>query len=251
MAIQAYLRTSSEPNPIGLLPILHQIIIDDDANIRNAGAHLVNLWSSREQATSNVNLALSAPAAKAFILRETSKHPALGKEVVWRMIGMHLYMSDLGTLLVKDHGDILPLRPVSQLLHICKQEQGVTFEEERQNLFMDPVCESNELLQVAVQMNEHAFAHLQEPLVHWVVEGLDGLIEQSRTHDGPLGWATNAQVFTLFTQVLSASRLVLRISQLKQHSESVRDRLDALRNTGSETGLHPYLMREIDSICLI
>jgi hypothetical protein len=108
----------------------------------------------------------------------------------------------------------LPEPAVKQLTAARDQGDFALFAEEKQNLYLDEALEVRTWSRVIQQLSPNAISkHLLHTLARWVEEGLVALAEQSNdSHDGALGWCTNADVFTLGLRIFYGAEVLLKLS---------------------------------------
>lgn len=130
------------------------------------------------------------------------------------------------------------------LLQELKQEDTALFVEEKQNLYVDEAQEAGVWQEVMLSMARSAEdCDILQSLKEWATQGLDALLEVTeKEEDGPLGWTSKADVFTLGVRILFAAQVVLRLSEgetMGFDTDVLVVRLEQLLEVGSRNSLRP------------
>ena len=125
------------------------------------------------------------------------------------------------------------------------------FVEEKRNLFIDEVKEAEAWAGGLADLHPRLDANFTSDLDTWIFEGISALatVARSRT-DGPLGWTSKSEVFTIGMRVILAAGYVLR-SDEKDGSGTRKERRDALTAFGDvakEHLVHELWLRELEEI---
>ncbi|KAI5307098.1 hypothetical protein KEM56_004572 [Ascosphaera pollenicola] len=196
--------------------VLYDILNDDDEEVRDLAAEIASWILSDATYTEKGERSLIPLAASEelidFLCQTFGDSEHLCLQACNRMIG------------VADAK--VGLAPVSELLRLFKEESTVLFEEEKQNLFIDQVRESERWAGVLSRIHPAAVdGLLLHEVYDWVLNGLDALIDSTRECelDGVLGWSSKEEIFTLGMKVLRSTGALLRIGNLP--GPSCRDEL--------------------------
>ena len=263
---------SAGPEPFELFPILYDLVVDDDEDIRDTGARLLSHFISQLQAKQTgqvASLSLSPSSARAkmvdFLLYGYHDHPPLLIESLWRLTRMDSHVdietrvaglgNDDRTLKTLSPTSFIP-KSVSGLLEEAMEEQSVVFEKEKQNLYVDTLEESDLWTEVASGVETYVWNEsLIDELETWAVDGLQCLSEAlSNREDGPLGFVSNQDVFALWISVISAAEVLLRLharlSSVPKRgaTDSLIQHLHQLHKVGERKNLHPLLMSRIERL---
>lgn len=257
------------------MTILYDTLVDDDDDVRSHGASVVSAILSAEgtdHLQTPTRLSLSPPSARLrflqYLLSTHNQSMRLVLEAVWRLLGLTpttdvvrrvelMRMIEDGVLVMIDATN-LQLKPVSALLENATREQDVVFEEEKQNLYIDPVTEAESWAQVLVKIEPEIWPPgLAETLSHWTAQGLRILCDElDKKGDGPLGLTSKADVFALFMQVLAMTDALLIIFRsnslgIPVHDDSMSTillQLETLSKIGQEKALHPLIIHKAQTI---
>ena len=156
----------------------------------------------------------------------------------------------------KQGKSVLCLRPVADFSLEARTTSTVVFVEERQNLYIDTVSEAESWAGLLLQLDPDAWpSRLVSDLETWSVEGLEHIIETLQEGvDGALNLTSKAEVFTLFTRVLQAAKVVImrrgtHPSREGNGKEHVCARLlEKLLDWGRSRQLHDLLLYRIETI---
>ncbi|MCJ1396622.1 hypothetical protein MMC18_009513 [Xylographa bjoerkii] len=213
---------SSQPVFLGIYLALYDLLLDDDEDVRDIGALVVS-WicssstSSPDPAsTGNISLCPVVAVEKLLEFLVTAYHGsrALLHEAVSRLTGEKSTSTHdkniVGTAFISQAELETFSSSLRDLFKTARKEDTSLFVEEKQNLYIDPVQESQRWASVLVHIS---LAVLQDSvascLVEWVLAGLECLVDIA-DHEvgGPLGWMSKPEVFTLGIRVLEAARVV-------------------------------------------
>lgn len=252
--------TPSETKPLSemvdLLLILHDSLLDDDEDVRDTGAATVSkLLSSAasKDDSETIRIPLMVPAARHHLLgllKKRSRNSAiLWTEAVQRILGMR------SSQLLTKSPEQAPRRPLftspRALLERLKPDDTSLFVEERQNLYIDEVQEAGVWLDVLLSLHPRAVdLGILRQLHRWAAEGTDALIEAAeRETDGPLGWTSKPEVFTLGVRIIHAAEASICLAEHESlgvdGSGVLRSRLEKLLAVGEESSLNAAWLRMI------
>ena len=232
---------------------LYDSLNDDEEDVRDRGAAAVSkllLSVAAEDDTELVQTPLMVPAARHQLLHFL-KSRYHNSSLLWTL-AVH-------RLVGKPSCQTLPLRQSNQLPHFysprtllgqLRKDDTALFVEEKQNLYIDDAQEAGTWSEALLSLN-HTAINLETlgKLEIWTIEGVDALIEIAVTEiDGPLGWTSKPEVFTLGVRILHAAQALIHFStneNLGVNGDTLRDRLDKLLHVGEESSLNPAWLRMI------
>ena len=199
-----------------------------------------------------------------------SQSATLLLEAVWRLTGTAAsidVVSRTELISMMESGGLIDASPkylqltrVSVLFEGATQQQNVVFEEEKQNLYLDPVIEAETWAQVVIDMEPKAWpSGLAATVKDWIEDGLLYLFHAlGENEDGPLGLTSKADVFALFSQVISMARALLLAFSKRSAESLVRKgvcnmygitiKLETLIERGQEKDLHPLIIDKVQRI---
>lgn len=144
------------------------------------------------------------------------------------------------------------LRPARDMLHEAMHQSTTLFNEEKQNLFLDPAQESKTWASaLLVLLPTLGSPHIIIPWFStWCLDALSALIEimESEGSDGPLGWTYKADVFVMGIRILAAVRIMVHCSfkmdeigptsVVREDCHNLLRMLNRLRTIGEENVVH-------------
>jgi hypothetical protein len=245
---------------------LYDILLDDEKEIREKASGLVSwvlsLPNSAVDANKTADILLTPVAAitrlAEFLATTYNGTMFLCIEGLKRICGI-VHPSagcpgfQCGDISLAEFEGALPLVNVEHELRMATMIDSTLFIEERQNLFIDPIQESERWTKVLQKTSMSSLS--SEHVVHlekWVVHGLEVFTAEAVAHtDGPLGWTSKAEVFTLGMRVFFVAQLLL--DRLKAEQEDagggdVRSALMKLLEAGRNNGLHELWLENIKAI---
>lgn len=251
------LPAAAEENPVllELYLLIYTSLLDDDEDVRDTGATVASKLldsTTSPNPQDRLPLSLMVPAARDKLL-EHLKHnyhdsPNLWTHSLQRLLGLHLIPS-------VNTRNKFPFPSPKALLEDANREDTSLFAEEKQNLYVDDAQEARVWQEVFLSLDRStADADHLRNLHVWAVEGVDALIEVARREniDGPLGWTSKPDVFTLGVRILLAVEVVLRVSANggsgNEDEEVLRERTRTLFEVGKECELRPAWMRMLRDI---
>ena len=231
---------------------LYDTLNDDDDEIRDLGADIVSWILSTSSAVTAPYLVPPAACYRLsmFLAQAYSGSTDLSIHAICRLAGQ---LRADASMQSSKPATAVPLTPVLDLLASARTEDISLFAEEKQNLFIDEVREAETWSRVSKQLlksacDENAAADFSR----WTVRGLDALTEiATREIDGPLGWTSKPEVFTLGMRVILGAGVVRHWSTAGVVGASeacVAESLEKLRDAGRRSSLHDMW---IDSIGLV
>ncbi|KAL8970987.1 MAG: hypothetical protein Q9197_003508 [Variospora fuerteventurae] len=250
------LPAAAEWNPVllELYLLIYTSLLDDNEDIRDTGATVASKLldsTTSQNPQDRLPLSLMVPAARDKLL-EHLKHnyhdsPSLWTHSLQRLLGLHLIPS------VNSRKNLLFPSPKA-LLEDANREDPSLFAEEKQNLYVDNAQEARVWQEVLLSLDRStADADHLRNLHVWAVDGVDALIEVAEREnlDGPLGWTSKPDVFTLGVRILLAVEVALRVSAnggIANQDEVLRQRIRKLFEVGKECELRPAWMRMLRDI---
>ena len=260
-----------------MLTIIYDSLVDDDEDIRDSGAKIVSSILSNGSprlVETGARLSLSPCSASSALLQylssNYSKSTTLVLEAVWRLTSlaesievafrtdvMHT-TKDMASFDMKAIS--LRLTPVSVLFERATQQQNVVFEEEKQNLYLDPVMEAETWAQILVDIETEAWpSGLAMALRFWTESGLVCLFHAiDESVEGPLGLTSRADVFALFMQVVLVARVLVLVDSIgpaerqpfkeELDMSMITANLENLYERGQDRDLHPLILGRLRRI---
>jgi len=186
---------------------LYDSLNDDDDEIRDLSA------KSTSSLLKKSLLPLSARAELAELINQLhNKHPLYISEILCRVTGTDaLHASKSETMFAS-------LEPAeAQLLKALKEDDSL-FVEEKQNLFIDEVretqlwCEIFEKVCIEdrnAKSVDNLWTGLPIDFIGWVLDGLKALNKLLETEDGALGWTSKPPVFAICMRIILCANAVL------------------------------------------
>lgn len=236
-----------------LILVLYDSLFDDDEDVRDSGAATVSkLLSSTggQHGSMAGRIPLMVPAASHQLLCHLKAcyrtSPALWMEAVQRIIGIQQLLPRTPH---KAHQSPHYLSPRTLLARL-KPEDTALFVEEKQNLYIDEAKEAGTWLQVLLTMDRTAVEiKTLRQLEGWTFEGIDALTDVAGTEiDGPLGWTSKPEVYTLGVRILHAAQALMRFSKdegLGVDGNPLRARLEKMLLVGEENYLNGSWLRMV------
>lgn len=223
--------------------ISHEILNDDDDDIRGLGSSVATLLSShfgRPIGTGSTRCVPSVADAnlRKYLAAELSEAETATTGAIVRLIGRSTHVKGRFT-------------PVECLLRQAAHEDTALFTIERQNLYVDEAKQARQWSETLQLMPPEACSMpLRLQLETWTAEGLHALLERAGAErDGPLGWTFKRDVFTIGMRVIYAAGLLLswaaKSDDMAAIASVVRERLQSLSDAGGRQDLHPLWLGEI------
>lgn len=257
---------------------LYDLLLDDDEDTRDEAAAVASDFLSKSTNRASIrSLSLMPPAASSSLLQylktDLDESVFLFAEAACRLTGtcslfkrgpVEIAMPDFHDVETQNGSekapdiDQLPLisfRPVREIMQEVGREDNALFAEEKQNLFVDPVREAeNWALILMSSTQSRKLVTINSAIENWTVQGLEVLIEAANEEDGPLGWSTKPDVFTLGIRILLAAKVQVHWFQAGLNSETILYNILGLLRTlldvGTQKLLNGLWLRQIDNILL-
>ena len=147
------------------------------------------------------------------------------------------------------------LRSVAELSLEARATSTVVFVEERQNLYIDTVSEAESWAELLSRLDLDAWPpSIASALEIWTVEGLAHILDiLENSIDGALGPTSQPEVFTLFTRVLLAAKVLILRSPTASSKGKGKDHvcvglLERLLELGRSRFFHDLLLHRIQTI---
>lgn len=239
------------PELLGVYLSIYDTLLDDDEDVRDKGAvttsTLLSAASGKSQGSGFLLMPLAAGARLLdYLVKNYHTSLVLFCNGICRLTGASS-CSNLALIipssLSPDHpiGASIRLRPARDMLHEAMHQSTTLFNEEKQNLYLDPAKESKTWASaLVVLLPTLGSSHNILPgFSTWCLDALSALIEimESEGSDGPLGWTYKADVFVMGIRILAAVRVMAYCSFAMDESDptsaAVReDCLNLLRMLG-------------------
>lgn len=232
---------------------LYDTLNDDDEEVRDFGAGIVS-WILSTTSTHIPSNSIVAPAAchllSVFLAHSYSGSANLAIHAICRLTG-HTREDEF--MQSSNSATAVSFTPVHDLLASARTEDISLFVEEKQNLFIDEVREAETWSRVLTQLSKSAYdARVATEFLDWIVKGLDALTEVSNIEvDGPLGWTSKPEVFTLGMRIILGAGVVQHWSTAGVFGAAdacVLERLEQLRDAGRKSFLHEMWIDSIGTI---
>lgn len=263
---------------LGVYIALYDLLLDDDEDVRDKAAAVASVFLSTSINCAGIpNIFLMPPAASLSLLQyfttELNESLLLFAEAAYRLTGtcslfkrgpVEITMPGVNGIEIKNglgkasHTDQISsvfIQPAQDVMHKARRQDNALFVEEKQNLFVDPVKEAENW--ALVLMNSTQFEKvisITSAIENWTIQGLEVLIESANEEDGPLGWSTKPDVFTLGMRILLAAKVQIHWFQDGLHRESLLNNILGLLRTlldiGTEKLLNGIWLRQIENILL-
>ncbi|KAL8734098.1 MAG: hypothetical protein Q9181_003306 [Wetmoreana brouardii] len=210
--------TQLSPEMLQLYLILYDSLLDDDEAIRDSGAAAVlklDLSATFWDGSDDPQVPQMVPGARAKLLDllvvQYEDSCILGMESVQRLVGVRF-------LAALPHGaqeacQIQRYSSPSALFEKMSKDDTTLFVEEKQNLYVDEAEEACNWQNVLISVEWTAKdTGVLNGIRRWAAEGVETLIKLTEEEpDGPLGWTSKPDVFTLGVRIiLAAEALMLR-----------------------------------------
>lgn len=217
----------------------------------------------------SATVSLSSLAAKSrlldFLVTHYDKSTALCCEAVRRLAGVCIDLGHSVSPLSKEsatsaragHSKLGRRPTILTNIHVSLAEAGredtTLFVEEKQNLYVDEVQEAYHWATTITKLSSSSIDRdLASELEVWAMQGLAALTERTEARvDGPLGWTTKPEVFTLGSRIISAAGVILHwtaVGNASVRAGEVREVLEALHRAGEKNCLHGLWMRSIEEV---
>ena len=250
------------PELLSVYLSIYDTLLDDDEDVRDKGAvttsTLLSAVSGKSQGSGFLLMPLVAGARLLdYLVKNYHTSMVLFCNGICRLTGASS-SSNLAPIipssLSPDHpiDASIHLRPARDMLHEAMHQSTTLFNEEKQNLYLDPAKESKTWASALVALlptlgSPHK---IMPKFSTWCLDALSALIEimESEGSDGPLGWTYKADVFVMGIRILAAVRVMVHWSFAMDESDptsaeredchNLLRMLGRLRTTGEENLVH-------------
>ena len=239
---------------LGVYFALYDALIDDEEDVRDQASAVVSSLLSDSSVPGNsgksISLSLSPLAANLrllqFIVLEYETQPPLWAEVVNRTTGAYLPAT-----ISPSEAPALQLHPAKASLKEAMRPDNALFAEEKQNLFVDDVKEAELWARALQDIYPTIDLRTKQTLENWTFAGISALASTAQGQiDGPLGWTSKPEVFTLGMRVILTAKVVLRdpsvvVGGPSPAGKQCREALTSFLTVGMETLVHELWLRGI------
>ena len=261
----------------GVYVALYDLLLDDDEDVRDEAAAVASTFLSTSTNLADIpNISLMPPAASWSLLQyfktELNGSAVLFAEAAYRLTSsrslfkrgpIQIAAPNLDDVQTKDSlekalnigGLFASIRPVREMMQEVRRQDNALFAEEKQNLFIDLVREAENwvaILMTATQLEKVVL--IISAINDWTMRGLEVLIETADEEDGPLGWSTKPDVFTLGMRIILAAKVQVHWLQAGWNKEASLEHILILLNTlldvGTKKLLNGIWLRQIEDILL-
>lgn len=231
----------------GISFIIYDMTNDDDDEIRYIGAESTVQMHMLSRSLDNQedDQAPTPPVARQIICTYLSNtghtSPRVVLEALRRCSGTNFERSE-------------EVGSVKAMLEGISDEKNALFAVEKQNLYVDAVRDTKNWSRVLKSARVHCLNRdILSRFTTWCLAGLDTLRLGSRNEkDGPLGWSSKAEVFSLGMQVIHSTDVLLdwrsKTMRVPVKSQEIRQQLVDLYQVGGEMELHPLWLQDIEAI---
>ncbi len=250
--------SETAPELLGVYLALYNALIDDDEEVRDQASVVVSSLLSASSAskgseeTKSVSLSPLAanPRLLQFLVLEYNTSICLWSEAVKRLTGASPYV-----IVPRWEVADLQLRPVGILLQEAMRTDNALFAEEKQNLFVDEVKEAEMWTGVLADLQPQSEPISKQTFRTWTLDGISALTAMIKDNvDGPLGWTSKPEVFTIGIRIILAARLIIHGPGMNDSStgkEKCRESLRAFLDVGLEKEVHALWLHRIEETLAI
>lgn len=263
---------------LGVYMAIHDLLLDDDEDVRDKAAAVASkflpIWANT---VAIPKISLLPPAANSILLRflktEFNKSLLLFTEgarrltdsgssfrcgpleIAWREEGNYKINSDTAKLSELEWSPSMCIRPVRESMQEAIQQDNTLFAIEKQNLFLDLASEAESW--ALILMNSDPVGDVVaiiSAVENWATQGLEVLIETatSQEDDGPLGWTTKTDVFTLGMRILQGVKVLIHWLKPglkgKTSLNDVYHLLHNLQDIGTEKLMNEIWLQQIENL---
>lgn len=263
----------------GVYLALYDRLIDDDEDVREIGAELVSKLLSKLSdggERSSMTHSFSVPAARSkllqFMCKEWNQSLIIWTEAMRRLVPSYapsrsqpeVINSKNGSEIVDDDRSdthklsFIRFTPVRVVLDKAMAPDTALFVIEKQNLYIDEVQEARTWSQMLLDLKPFEWTqrerlqNLDDQFVTWTTDGLSVLTGTADQEiDGPLGWTSKPEVFTIGLQVILAARVVLCSKTWGFSDEAkglCKKGLEELLAVGSKNDLNEMWITEAEDV---
>ena len=240
----------TSPALLGIYLALWDALVDDDEDVRDLGAKIASRIVSRslstDEAETKRHFPFSPPAVRPRLMQFIKGHYAqvdgLWNEAVLRLLGVPA--SQRTQLDSASAATSYSITPFSTLLQEARKPDTALFVEEKQNLYIDEVEEARHWAQLLSELKSEGITQLL--ISRLLVRTTEGLIivanNIANEEDGPFGWTSKPEVFTLIMRVILAAKVLMSHGvEVHQCEELLKDIVEK----GIRNQLHDLLLAEV------
>ena len=219
---------------------IYDALNDDDEELRVIAAEAASLL-------------LSISGKKIFVRQPV---PLVAQQmIVTRLLTLHFGSSLFAreAILRLSGGDLR--QTVKQQLNDALANNSTLFVVERQNLYIDDVREAHLWSRAMKRVNpRNISADVLEAFVQWAVQGYHALMSRTtEITDGPLGWTSKPEVFTIGMRIIYAFEVLLhwRVNGSRRpniRASQLHNWLREWADVGHEQNLHPLWLAQIEQV---
>ncbi|KAF2277988.1 uncharacterized protein EI97DRAFT_415834 [Westerdykella ornata] len=222
---------------LGLALVLYDMLNDDDDDIRDEAAKVANRMLRTQGHGAELPDAvpiITTQRLGRFLSKRYRDSEDLCKAALLRLTG-----TACSAALFKGS--------FAETLAEARQEDTALFVQEKQNLYKDDVEDAYFWAHTLRSVSQGVFKFHASPLTDWVLEGLAALTETALAEvDGPLGWTTKAEVFTLGIRVICAADVALHWESVD--AWKVRKALREFVDVGLHKDLHGLWLEKAERV---
>ncbi|KAF2734774.1 HEAT repeat protein-like protein [Polyplosphaeria fusca] len=226
------------PIVLGLSLVVYDLLNDDDDEIRHTAAIVAsNLFQSHgfPTATKSAVPLVTVQRLAKFLISTFTESSDLFNVALRRLGGAPTG----GGLFDKGFTDALAE---------ARREDTALFVQEKQNLFRDDTLDMVFWAHILRSLSWRATCpKVITKITAWLLDGLNTLTLTSKNElDGPLGWTSKPEVFTLVMRVICVAEVVMRWNTAE--AWKVRKGLRELSDIGVNSDLHPLLLQRLERV---
>jgi hypothetical protein len=203
---------------LGLVVLTYDALNDDDDQIRL----LASVMAGKLLYPTSLDQSSSRPIAPAIAVNE------LGRYMITHFrASRRLYIEALRRLLATS---TFPPPPFERLLLQGRKSENMLFVQEKQNLYIDETKTALFWSRVLLNMDKAVYSSQSlQVLRSWVIPGLSTLIAAtSEEFDGPLGWSTKPETFSLGMRLLFGAETVIKMESSNSAFSTVSNIINLL-----------------------
>ena len=239
---------------LGMYLALYDTLNDDDEDVRDLGADVVSWIISTPSTEYSPHSLVPLDASlrlSMFLAESYSESRQLFTEAMHRLTGQPKELTHLDGFMRGSTSTVAAAFPsVKDLLITARTQDTSLFMEEKHNLFIDEVREA-EIWSRVLRLLSNAACNktIGAEFSNWIVCGVDTLAETAKSEtDGPLGWTSKPEVFTLGMRVIWGAGVNLYWNTVGIGIVSdvrVLKGLEQLRDVGRKSSVHEMWIEHI------
>ena len=202
---------------LGVYIALWDALVDDDGEVRDLAARVASkllsrtLSLSRDEGPRQLSMSSASvrPKLMEFMKSQDLWANRLCVEAVLRLSGVSTSLPVSSEIF--SEAVMSCIRPFSEMMSEARKPDTVLFVEEKQNLYVDEVEEARCWANV---LSTSKYAEIATTAITtlstWTLDGLAYLAQVSASdEDGPLGWTSKPEVYTLGMRLISAAKVLI------------------------------------------